>query len=79
MDPIINGKQYSADMTASELVNHSDFEPHHTAWSEGYISRYLEEGLVRVYSGRFGDGYILSKPSWESTRFHRRTYYVHKG
>ena len=71
MDPIINGKQYSADMTASELVNHSDFEPHHTAWSEGYISRYLEEGLVRVYS--------LSKPSWESTRFHRRTYYVHKG
>ena len=48
---------------------------HHTAWARGYISR-VTGAEIREYHGRFGDGYRVDSPSWESTSYYYVNYYV---
>ena len=47
---------------------------HHTAAARGYISRVGY--VVRPYKGRFGEGYVVESPRWDTTCYHWRTYYV---
>ena len=52
---------------------------HHTAWKRGYLSR-ANGGtyLVYAYDGRFGKGYTVESPSWDTTWYHRISYYIEK-
>ncbi len=45
------------------------------SWHRGYVSR-KSGGRVVEYHGRFGDGWALLSPSWESTRYCRIQYFV---
>lgn len=63
-------------MTPSELVTNDDYYHHHTAWTRGYISRKNKNGIAVPYKGRFGEGYKVLKPSWDSTRFCHCLYYI---
>lgn len=57
------------------MVQRGELKEHHTATRMGYVSR-KSKGTVSNYSGRFGKGYIVDRPAWNSTQFHPRTYYV---
>lgn len=65
-------------MTREELQALEDagiVKEHHTASRRGYISR-KSAGKVERYSGRFGTGYKLISPRWDTTQYVYITYYV---
>lgn len=51
---------------------------HHTAYYKGYVSRKANYADLPVvpYKGRFGTGYTVDLPSYESTQYCRRQYYI---
>ena len=60
------------------LINDDRYYLHHTAYHKGYVSRivlYVDLPVV-PYKGRFGTGYTVDLPSYESTRYCRRQYYI---
>ena len=54
------------------------YEYHHSAYTRGYVSRKAtEEQLPRIpYNGRFGRGYYVDCPCFNSTRYCVRKYYI---
>lgn len=62
-------------MTEKELIENG-YKLHHTALNGGYISRKLKDGIIEEYDGRFGKGYTVKKPNFESTRYYHISYYV---
>ena len=56
-------------------VNAGRLHELHTSWTRGYVSR-KGRGIVRPYNGRYGVGYVLLTPSWQSTTYCHITYYV---
>lgn len=47
----------------------------HTSYFRGYVSR-VTGPQVTEYKGRFGEGYAVLSPNWDSTRYAYITYYV---
>ena len=47
----------------------------HKAALRGYISRKWDAGICE-YSGRFGDGYLLVYPRWDTTNYVYAEYWV---
>mgnify|MGYP003292593277 CR=1 FL=1 len=62
-------------MTITELKNNLNYKFHHSALRRGYVSR-KSEGKIEEYSGRFGKGYILITPNWNSTQYVNISYYI---
>jgi hypothetical protein len=52
------------------------YHQHHAAWAKGYFCR--REFEKSPYQGKFGEGFILDVPSWETTRYHRVMYFIKK-
>lgn len=48
---------------------------HHTSSSRGYMSRKIDR-VVTEYKGRFGKGYAVYTPRWDTTSYCTITYYV---
>ena len=46
-----------------------------TSWARGYISR-RGAPIIKPYSGRYGIGYTVETPSWQSTQYHRIAYFI---
>lgn len=65
-------------MTLTELKSDVRYYEHHTASKRGYVSRRLD-GKVIPYAGKFGAGYIVLRPRWDSSQYVWCTYYIHKG
>lgn len=68
-------------MTLKELeskVRKGELKYHHTAKALGYVSRSTkkEEYEIEPYLGRFGKGYKIHTPCFDSTRYHDISYYV---
>lgn len=68
-------------MTTNNLPTITEIETtyrlHHTAWARGYVSR-KSEGVVEKYKGIYGEGYIIRRPSWQSSTYCHIEYYVTK-
>ena len=47
----------------------------YTAYVRTYVSRKSGE-IVRPYKGKFGEGFALLSPNWDSSRYSYITYYV---
>jgi hypothetical protein len=47
----------------------------HTSYVREYVSR-VTGPIVRDYDGKFGRGFALLSPNWQSSRYSRITYYV---
>lgn len=62
-------EQLAAMVAAGQLIEH------HTANRRGYVSR-KGSGIVEPYAGRFGAGYVLVSPRWDTTQYVDVTYYV---
>lgn len=63
--------------TIEDITADKNLTLHHTAWGRGYVSR-KTAGKVEPYEGRWGKGYKVLRPSWDSTRYIRVEYYVEK-
>ena len=53
---------------------------HHDALARGYISRKTardESYPVYSYDGRFGNGFVVYKPSFKSTSYYIVEYYIY--
>ena len=46
-----------------------------TSMYRGYVSR-KTKGHVAPYKGKYGSGFCVYRPNWESTRYSFVTYYV---
>lgn len=64
--------------TLGTLLNDDRYFLHHTSYATGYVSRTVDydDLPVHPYKGRFGTGYTVDLPSYESTRYCRRQYYI---
>lgn len=57
------------------LLEKGDIFEHHSAYKRGYVSRKIK-GIVENYKGRFGKGYKVYSPNWNSTSYCYVTYYI---
>ena len=60
-----------------EKLNEQGILKHsHTSWRRGYVSRCFD-GNAFPYDGRFGRGYVIHRPSWQSTQYSLIEYYLY--
>ena len=59
------------------MVSEGLLKEHHTARCIGYVSR-KSQGIVEPYKGRFGKGYKLLTPAYDSTYYCFVTYYIER-
>lgn len=62
-------------MTNTITINGTIYTLHHTASRRGYESR-KGTGHLEQYSGKYGKGYILVTPRYDTTRYVNITYYI---
>ena len=62
-------------MERYRTINGQRYELHHIATASGYISRKVDE-VVEEYSGRFGTGYAVHYPRFDTTNYHYVAYYI---
>ena len=62
-------------MDQYRIINGKRYELHHTATVNGYMSRKVTEKLEE-YNGRFGTGYKVHRPRYDTTNYHYVDYYV---
>lgn len=65
-------------ITLDQLKNNPDYYLHHTAATRGYMSRKIDHFGPYPYSGKFGTGYTVERPRWDTTGYHYIDYYIHK-
>lgn len=58
-----------------ELVKNGSIKELHTSYKRGYVSR-KSKGIISVYNGRFGSGFVFDSPCYHSTQYHFRSYFV---
>lgn len=62
-------------MANTITINGQVYKLHHTASRRGYESR-KGNGHLEEYNGRFGKGYVLVTPRWDTTQYVYVTYYI---
>ena len=63
-----------------QCVSEDVLSYHHDAWHRGYVSRKTardESYPVYSYSGRFGSGFVVYKPSFKYTSYYIVEYYIY--
>jgi hypothetical protein len=65
----MNTKDIDAKVRAGEV------REHHTSYIRQYVSR-KRGAYVKQYAGRFGRGYVVLSPNWNSTWYSYITYYI---
>lgn len=73
---IINESIIANTEQVLEAIKNDGYTEHHTSRARGYESRKKPEGRIEEYNGKFGKGYKLYKPAWDSTKYCYVTYYV---
>lgn len=64
-------------MTIKELRESDAYKWHHTGSRRGYESR-KGDGHIEPYKGRFGEGYIIISPRYDTTQYVNVEYYIKK-
>ena len=59
-------------------LNGHGYKVHHTAWAGGYLARKPESVVIRKHLTRQFNGYVIEVPSFASSRYHIRIYFVQK-
>ena len=61
--------------TITAKVEAGELTKLHTSYVRRYVSRVTGPEVIE-YKGRFGEGYAVLSPNWDSTRYSHITYYV---
>lgn len=59
-----------------ESLKKDGYTLHHTATCRGYVSRVGDAYAEEAYDGKFGRGFKILRPNWESTRYCYVEYWV---
>lgn len=59
-------------------MTNGNYKLHHRATRRGYVSR-RSCPRVEQYSGKFGTGYIVRFPRYDTSRYHTVEYYIKEG
>ena len=59
----------------NKKVESGELTERHTSYVRRYVSRVTGPEVIE-YKGRFGEGYAVLRPNWDSTRYSYITYYV---
>lgn len=70
-------RQTSKDRLTSYL-NSDGYTLHHIAATRGYMSRRATHLIAEPYNGRFGEGYIIAIPRYDTTNYYYIEYYIKK-
>lgn len=64
-------------MKRKQLVENG-YKLHHVGSKRGYVSRKVDinELTAVEYSGKFGDGYTVNTPRWDTTKYCNVEYWV---
>jgi hypothetical protein len=64
-------------MTRKQLIEEG-YKYHHTASCRGYVSRTSEVAELPAvkYEGKFGEGYTVAMPRWDTTQYCYIEYWV---
>lgn len=75
----INQKTYNY-LDLLKLENKGILYEHHESTFKGYISRKLsvDELPIIPYKGKFGIGFKVLLPNWESTKYSRVKYFIYR-
>ncbi len=67
-------------MNRKELKNNKKYQLHHTGSRRGYVSRKadIDELEACEYVGRFGRGYIVETPRWDTTQYVNVEYWLER-
>ncbi len=65
----------TVDMVMEKFWN-GELRYHHAASRRGYVSRKNIKGIAESYNGRFGKGYLVITPRWDTTQYVTVEYYV---
>lgn len=69
-------------MTNSIIINGIVYDLHHTSTGGGYVSRRATEAdciaAAQPYNGRFGSGYLVKLPRFDTTRYCTFCYYIRR-
>jgi len=60
-----------------DAIKNGEIKLHHTSLFRGYVSRTSIESEPSEYHGRFGDGFTMVSPNWDSTNYSYITYYIY--
>ena len=60
-----------------KLPNVEQLKYHHTAMFRGYVTR-KEYGIIEPYNGKFGNGFVVKRPNWNSTQYSFVDYYIYE-
>lgn len=52
------------------------YKYHHTAKFKGYIHRKNWEPKPYYYCGKYGEGIIIERPNWDSSKYSYKDYYL---
>lgn len=66
-------------MTYHELINNPKHYEHHAATKRGYVSRKASAPIpIMEYEGRFGKGYIVLFPRFDTHNYCTAVYYIER-
>lgn len=65
----------TATMTIKDLQR-MGYTLHHIASQRGYLSRKDPRDIVEPYKGRFGTGYKVLSPRWDTTQYVKVEYWT---
>ena len=57
-------------------IDESACRYHHTASRRGYMSRKNPRGTIDFYRGKFGKGYVVLRPRWDTSNYIYVDYYI---
>lgn len=65
-------------MTRKEIEQSGEYKLHHSSKRLGYVSRKIEDddAIATPYSGKYGVGYVVDLPRWDTTRYVTREYWI---
>lgn len=53
-----------------------EYKFHHSATARGYVSRRGIDRIAEEYHGKYGDGFIVRRPRYDTTHYHEVTYFI---
>lgn len=65
-------------MNRKDLANSNKYKLHHIGSRQGYVSRKanIDDLEAKIYSGRFGTGYTVETPRFDTTRYVNVEYWL---
>ena len=63
----------------TKVINGKEYKLHHVAAANGYVSRKSTVEKKQEYNGKFGKGYVIYLPRYDTNRYCYVEYWIETG